>query len=70
MKTWRWIALGLLTVASLIGQIMGEHGPGFWTLIPVFWAVFGYLGCVLIIIVSKAVGKYIVERRENYYDEP
>lgn len=69
MKTWHWIALGLLTAVSLWGQYAGEPGHGPWARIPLFWAIFGFGGCVLIIVVSKAIGKYLVVRQEDYYDE-
>lgn len=36
--------------------------------IPGFWAVFGFVGCVLIIYCSKIFGALGIMRRENYYD--
>jgi hypothetical protein len=68
MKRWHWIALGLLTAASAVAEFMGEpkHGP--WGNIPAFWAIFGFAGCVVIIIASKAIGKRLLQRREDYYD--
>ncbi|MCC7263220.1 MAG: hypothetical protein IT369_11945 [Candidatus Latescibacteria bacterium] len=39
-----------------------EHLPGFWT-------VFGFVGCALIIIVSKWFGHLGIMTREDYYDE-
>ena len=38
-----------------------EHWPG-------FWAVFGFLGCVLIIIFSKWFGHAGIMVREDYYE--
>ena len=70
MKTWHFLALGLVTVVSVIAQILGEPGHGAWSRIPGFWAVLGFVGCVLIIFVSTVIGQYIVQRREDYYDEP
>jgi len=53
-----------------------EHAAGFWTQIyhiaenvPVFWTVFGFVGCVLLVIVSKTYGHYGVSEEEGYYDE-
>lgn len=34
-----------------------------------FWAVFGFVGCVLIIFVSKWFGHRGIMKREDYYDE-
>ncbi|MBA4388146.1 MAG: hypothetical protein C0404_09205 [Verrucomicrobia bacterium] len=34
-----------------------------------FWAAFGFVGCVLIILVSKWFGHQGIMKREDYYDE-
>jgi hypothetical protein len=39
-----------------------EHLPG-------FWAAFGFVACVLIVLVSKWFGHAGVMTREDYYDE-
>ena len=36
---------------------------------PGFWAVFGFVACVVIILVSKGFGKAGIMKREDYYDE-
>jgi hypothetical protein len=36
---------------------------------PLFWAAFGFVACVLIIIASKAFGHAGIMKREDYYDE-
>jgi hypothetical protein len=35
--------------------------------VPGFWAAFGLLGCLLLVIVSKSFGHAGVSRREDYY---
>jgi hypothetical protein len=49
---------------------------GFWgTLfhvaenVPVFWTIFGFVGCVLLVIVSKTLLSGLVARPEDHYDE-
>jgi hypothetical protein len=37
--------------------------------IPGFWSVFGLVGCVIIILVSKWFGHLGIMTREDYYDE-
>ena len=39
-----------------------EHIPG-------FWAAFGFVGCVVLILVSKWFGHLGIMTREDYYDE-
>jgi len=36
---------------------------------PVLWAVFGFIGCAVIIFASKAFGHAGIMTREDYYDE-
>ena len=53
-----------------------EHATGLWATlyhlaetVPVFWTVFGFLGCVLLVVVSKSYGHLGISEREDYYDE-
>jgi len=53
-----------------------EHATGLWATlyhlsetVPVFWTVFGFLGCVLLVVISKSYGHLGVSTREDYYDE-
>ncbi len=36
---------------------------------PAFWAVFGFVGCALLIVLSKWYGHAGIMTREDYYDE-
>ena len=36
---------------------------------PLFWALFGFVACALIILVSKWFGHAGIMTREDYYDE-
>lgn len=70
MKTIHWILLGLVTVASLILQYFGppHPHPHAWDAIPLFYCFFGFVGCILIIVVSKALGKAWLQKEEDYYE--
>lgn len=37
--------------------------------LPGFWSIFGFIACVLIILVSKLFGRLGIMTREDYYDE-
>jgi len=37
--------------------------------LPAFWSVYGFIACVLIVLLSKAFGKAGIMTREDYYDE-
>ncbi len=55
------VALDVLLVSKEHAHTAVEHIPG-------FWAVFGFIACVVIIIVSKWFGHRGIMTREDYYD--
>lgn len=71
MKNWHWIALGVLTVASLVVEqtLLGGKGKHWWDAIPGFYILWSFFGCVIIIYVSKWIGKVFLFRKEDYYDK-
>jgi uncharacterized membrane protein YhfC len=40
----------------------------FWERFPLFYAVFGFVGCIVFILIAKALGKLFIQRDENYYE--
>jgi hypothetical protein len=62
--------LALLTVASLVLSFVGSgpSHPQAWDGIPLFFAAFGFVSCLLIIFVSKALGKAFLQKKEDYYE--
>jgi hypothetical protein len=41
----------------------------FWEKLPIFEAIFGFVGCLCIIFLSKALGRLFVQKKEDYYDD-
>jgi hypothetical protein len=37
--------------------------------VPAFWAVFGLLGCLLLVVFAKTFGRLGISTREDYYDD-
>lgn len=70
MKTWHWIALGVITVISLILEFvfLADYDSHWWNNIPGFYIYWGFIGCVAIIYVSKWLGKLFILSEEEYYD--
>jgi len=66
-------------VASEHTAPSAEHAApahGFWATtyhiaenVPAFWTLFGFLGCVVLVVVSKTYGHFGVSKREDYYSE-
>ena len=63
-----FVGLALL-VAWDIFFVSKEHAHTAAERIPGFWAVFGFVACVVIIIVSKWYGHLGIMTREDYYDK-
>jgi hypothetical protein len=60
------LALLILWDAFFVNKEHAHTGPEHW---PAFWSVFGFIGCALIIILSKWYGHAGIMTREDYYDE-
>jgi hypothetical protein len=67
------IAIGILCLLALLDVIPGivdkRHAHTAAEHLPLFWCAFGFLGCALIVLVSKAFGHAGIMTREDYYDE-
>jgi len=71
VKRWliAFIATLVLSLAADFLLSLGDrHGEFFWSNIWGFFAVFGFIACVAIILISKFIGHNWLQRREDYYD--
>ena len=69
-KAAKRIAYGALIILIVVDFIIPRHEIHFFgDNIPGFWSLFGFIACVLIIIVSKWIGHLGLMQDENYYDE-
>jgi len=62
-----YVGLALVVVWDVL-FVSKEHAHTAVEHIPGFWAVFGFIACVVIIIVSKWFGHRGIMTREDYYD--
>ena len=54
---------------SGLAKLFHIHRPHFWfEYIPAWGSLYGFVSCVVIIVVSKYLGKVWLMRREDYYD--
>jgi len=68
-KTVKKIAYGILVLLVMVDFIIPRHEVHFFgDKIPGFWSLFGFSACVVIIIVSKWLGKNGLMKNEDYYD--
>jgi hypothetical protein len=71
MKRWHWITLAILTVVSFIVELffIEGHEEYWWAFTYGFFIIFGFAGCIIIIVFSKFLGKLFLQKREDYYDK-
>jgi hypothetical protein len=71
LKTVVRVCFGLLALLIFMDALLvdKEHAHTRVEHLPAFWSVFGFLGCVVIIIASKWFGHAGIMAREDYYDE-
>jgi len=69
-KTMKRIAYAMLILIIVIDYFIPRHeihfiGDG----ITGFWSLFGFVACIVIILISKWIGRLGIMQDENYYNE-
>ena len=59
----------LVALDTIPGLIDKAHAHTAAEHLPAFWAVFGLVGCLLLVVIAKTFGHLGVSTREDYYDE-
>jgi len=58
----------LSVVVSFLLPVEEGHNGFWWSHIRSFFALFGFIGCVIIVVIAKLISHYWLERKEDYYD--
>lgn len=68
----RWWAWAAVSAAASIAAEIFTHDAGHaafpWHAVPGFDLVYGFVGCIAIIVLSKALGKAWLQRDEDYWE--
>jgi hypothetical protein len=68
LKRLSYLALVLVVVADFL--VHREHAIYFWDKLPGWGALYGFISCVVIILVSKFLGHQGgIMQGEDYYDD-
>lgn len=59
---------GALVVLVLLELFVTKEPHFSWERFPAFYATYGFVGCVMLVVVAKYILRTIVKRREGYYD--
>ncbi len=65
-RTGFYIVCVLLLLPDLF---IHKHGDYSWEEWPAFHAAFGFVACVVLVLVSKYILRPLVMRKEDYYDD-
>ena len=69
-KTMKKIAYAVLIIIIVMDFFIPRHEIHFFgDKIPGFWSIFGFIACILIILISKWIGRLGIMQDENYYNE-
>ena len=70
-RVWILVFIAVFILSVLL-DFLGRSGEGHGGLlefhVPGLFALFGFIACVAIIVISKLIGHYWLQRKENYYD--
>ena len=73
LKTVVRVGIAALVVLVLLDAVPSivdkEHAHTAAEHLPAFWAAFGLLGCLLLVLIAKTCGHLGISTREDYYDE-
>lgn len=60
-----YVSLVLLVVLEFL---FDQHRYFPWAVFPAFFAIYGFFSCVIIVAASKLLGKFWLQKGEDYYD--
>ena len=68
-----WVLYGCLFLSLFAGVLvhfyLHPEVHFFWEGLPIFNALYGFVGCIAIILGSKAIGQYWLQKDEDYYEK-
>ena len=70
-RTWFVATVTVLIIFILLDLFLVStygHAVFPWSHIVGFFSLFGFLGCLLIIVLAKLLGHYWLQHKEDYYD--
>ncbi len=67
LKKAFYVILAVVFVSDFL--VHREHAEHLWEKIPGWGAFYGFVSCVIIIIVSKFIGHHGIMKKEDYYGD-
>lgn len=63
----RWTLFGVCLLLLFLDIFIPKHGKFYWENAPNFFAGYGFISCVSLILIARGLRK-ILKRDEDYYD--
>ncbi|GAB6144325.1 hypothetical protein [Desulfocicer vacuolatum] len=57
-----------VVILFILDFFVHKHAHFPWENWPVFYAIFGFVACVLLVLVSRFILRPLVKRKEDYYE--
>lgn len=57
-----------VVILFILDFFVPKHAHFPWEHWPVFYAIFGFVACVLLVLVSRYILRPLVKRKEDYYE--
>jgi len=68
-KRLRMGLYGALVLSPIAGLLVHPKVHFSWQVLPFFSAAYGFVGCIVIILGSKGLGHYWLQKKEDYYEK-
>jgi len=71
LKAVKLVCIAVLVLLALADAIFVSKAKAHTPIehIPAFWSIFGFIGCAVLILVSKWYGHLGIMTREDYYED-
>jgi hypothetical protein len=68
LKALKWFLYVVMAAAIVFDILIPRHVAHFiGDKIPVFWSIFGLIGCILLIRIMKGLAHAVLMKKEDYY---
>ena len=68
VKRLLWGFYSLCVLLALADFVLHRHIGFDWEKIPAFYALYGFVACVLLVLIAKKM-RIVLMRKEDYYDD-
>ena len=58
----------LCALLLAIDFFVPKHGLNYWENVPQFFAAYGLIACILLVLAARFILRPLVKRKEDYYD--